>query len=191
VNRSELGLSEQKYYLIAVGRLVRRKGFEYLIESLQDLPSEIQLLIIGDGPLEQELRNVAMRAGISDRVSLLGYQTRERIWEYLQVSDCYVLSSLHEGLGIVVQEAMCAGLPIVSSDNGGQVDLIHDGRNGVLVRPMDPHALSSAIKEIYSHPEMAAEMRRNNMNDIKRCYIADNCEEYIKLFHLGARSASS
>lgn len=190
-NRSELGLSEQKYYLIAVGRLVRRKGFEYLIASLRDLPSEIQLLIIGDGPLEQELRSIASRAGVSDRVSLLGYQTRERIWEYLQVSDCYVLSSLHEGLGIVVQEAMCAGLPIVSSDNGGQVDLIRNGRNGVLVKPMDPQALSSAIKEIYSHPEMAAEMRRNNMNDIKRCYITDNCEEYIKLFHLGARGASS
>jgi len=189
-NRSELGLSEQKYYLVAVGRLVKRKGFEYLIESLQDLPSEIRLLIIGDGPLEQELRNVAITTGVSDRVSFLGYQTRERIWEYLQVTDCFVLSSLHEGLGIVVQEAMCAGLPIVSSDNGGQVDLIHDGRNGVLVKPMDSKALSSAIREIYSHPEMAAEMRRNNMNDIKRCYISDNCEGYIKLFHRGPGSTS-
>ena len=184
-NRSELGLSEQKYYLIAVGRLVKRKGFEYLIESLKDLPTEIQLLIIGDGPLEQELGNTASRAGVGDRVSLLGYQTRERIWEYLQVSDCFVLSSLHEGLGIVVQEAMCAGLPIVASDNGGQVDLIRNGRNGVLVRPMDSHALSSAIKEIYSHPDTADEMGRNNMNDIKRCYMLDNREEYIKLFHLG------
>jgi glycosyltransferase involved in cell wall biosynthesis len=170
---------------------VKRKGFEYLIESLQYLPAEIQLLIIGDGPLEQELRNVAIRTGGGDRVSFLGYQTRERIWEYLQVTDCFVLSSLHEGLGIVVQEAMCAGLPIVSSDNGGQVDLIHNGRNGVLVKPMDSQALSSAIREIYSHPEMAAEMRRNNMNDIKRCYISDNCQEYVKLFHLGTRSSAS
>lgn len=183
--RSDVGLSEDKYYLIAVGRLVKRKGFEYLIESLKDLPTEIQLLIIGDGPLEQELRNTASRVGVSGRVSLLGYQTRERIWEYLQVSNCFVLSSLHEGLGIVVQEAMCAGLPIVASDNGGQVDLIHNGRNGVLVRPMDSHALSSAIKEIYSHPDTADEMGRNNMNDIKRCYMLDNREEYIKLFHLG------
>jgi glycosyltransferase involved in cell wall biosynthesis len=184
-------LSERKYYLIAVGRLVKRKGFEYLIESMKHLPTEIQLLIIGDGPLEQELRNVAMRAGVSDRVFLLGYQTRERIWEYLQVSDCFVLSSLHEGLGIVVQEAMCAGLPIVSSNNGGQVDLIRDGRNGVLVRPMDSQALSAAIKEIYSRPDTASEMRRNNLDDIKRCYISDNCEEYVKLFHLGIRGASS
>jgi glycosyltransferase involved in cell wall biosynthesis len=141
--------------------------------------------------LEQELRTVAIRTGVNDRVSFLGYQTRERIWEYLQVSDCFVLSSLHEGLGIVVQEAMCAGLPIVSSDNGGQVDLIRNGRNGVLVRPMDSHALSSAIKEIYSRPDTAAEMRRNNLDDIKRCYISDNCEEYIKLFHRGATGTSS
>jgi glycosyltransferase involved in cell wall biosynthesis len=184
-NRSELGLSEQLYYLVAVGRLVKRKGFEYLIESLQYLPNEIQLLIIGDGPLEQELRNVAMQVGVSDRVNLLGYQTRERIWEYLQVSDCFVLSSLHEGLGIVVQEAMCAGVPIVASDNGGQVDLIHNGRNGILVSPMNSQALSSAIKEIYSHPDTANEMGRNNKNDIIRCYMPVNREEYINLFHHG------
>ena len=187
---SDVGLSENKYYLIAVGRLVKRKGFEYLIESLKDLPTEIQLLIIGDGPMEQELRNVAIQSGVSDRVSLLGYQTRERIWEYLQVSDCFVLPSLHEGLGIVVQEAMCAGLPIVSSDNGGQVDLIHNGRNGVLVRPMDSQALSSAIKEIYSHPDTANEMGRNNKNDIIRCYMPVNREEYINLFHRGVMGNS-
>ncbi len=187
INRSDLGLAEDKYYLIGVGRLVKRKGFEYLIESLRDLPTGIQLLIIGDGPLEQELKNTALRAGVSDRVILPGYQPRERIWEYLQACDCFVLSSLHEGLGIVVQEAMCAGLPIVASDNGGQVDLIHDGRNGVLVRPMDSKALSSAIEEIYTHPEKAAEMGRNNVDDIKRCYMSENREEYVKLFHLGTR----
>jgi glycosyltransferase involved in cell wall biosynthesis len=108
----------------------------------------------------------------------------------LQVSDCFVLSSLHEGLGIVVQEAMCAGLPIVSSDNGGQVDLIHNGRNGVLVRPMDSQALSSAIKEIYSHPDTANEMGRNNKNDIIRCYMPVNREEYINLFHRGVMGNS-
>ena len=186
-NRSDLGLSERNYYLIAVGRLVKRKGFEYLIDSLRNLTDVIHLLIIGDGPLEHDLRNAAIKAGVSDRVFLLGYQTRERIWEYLQVVDCFVLSSLHEGLGIVVQEAMCAGLPIVASNNGGQVDLIHDGRNGRLVRPMDANALSSAIKEIYSNRDMAAEMGRNNRNDIKRCHISDNREEYIRIFHLGIR----
>ena len=182
-NRSDLGLNDQNYYLIAVGRLVKRKGFEYLINSLQNLPTEIHLLIIGDGPLEHELKNVAIQAGVSERVSFLGYQTRQRIWEYLQVADCFVLSSLHEGLGIVVQEAMCAGLPIVATDNGGQVDLIRNGRNGLLVKPMDSLVLATAIEKIYSERDMAAEMGRNNRNDIKRCDMSVNREEYIRLFN--------
>lgn len=185
--RDALGLSERKYYLIAVGRLVKRKGFEYLLHSLRGLPAEIHLLLVGDGPEEGELREVALQAGVSERVSFLGYQTRERIWEYLLAADCFVLSSLHEGLGIVVQEAMCAGLPVVATDNGGQVDLIRDGRNGILVQPMDSAALASAIERIYTDRETAAEMGRNNRTDIERCHMSVNSLEYIRIFRNGAR----
>jgi L-malate glycosyltransferase len=184
--RDALGLSDQKYYLIAVGRLVKRKGFEYLLRSLRDLPTGIHLLLVGDGPEERELREVAAQAGVSERVSFLGYQTRERILEYLQAADCFVLSSLHEGLGIVVQEAMSAGLPVVATDNGGQVDLIRDGRNGILVKPMDSTALASAIERIYSDRDKAAEMGRNNRKDIGRFYMPANCLEYIRIFREGA-----
>lgn len=180
--RDALGLSDQKYYLIAVGRLVERKGFEYLIRALQRLPTEIHLLLIGDGPQDRELRAAALQAGVSERVSFLGYQTRERIWQYLQAADCFVLSSLHEGLGIVVQEAMSAGLPVVATDNGGQVDLIRDGRNGILVKPMDPAGLASAIEKIHAERERATEMGRNNRRDIERCRMSVNSLEYIRIF---------
>lgn len=180
--RDELGLSERGYYLIAVGRLVKRKGFEYLIRALQELPAEIRLLLIGDGPEEADLREVVSQAGVNERVAFLGYQTRERIWEYLLAADCFVLSSLHEGLGIVVQEAMAAGLPVVATDNGGQVDLIRDGRNGLLIRPMDSAALAEAIGRIYSDREAAAEMGRNNRKDIERCHMAPNSREYLRIF---------
>lgn len=180
--RAELGLREDLYYLISVGRLVERKGFEYLIRAMVELPKEMQLLIIGDGPLEGSLREVAAQAAVSDRVKLLGYLTRERIWAHLRVADCYVLSSIHEGLGIVVQEAMYAGLPIVSTDDGGQVDLVKDGRNGLLVKPADVEGLVSAIRRLHAERELARAMAQNNREDLKRLYMTVNAKEYTELF---------
>ena len=125
----------KQFNLISVGRLVERKGFKYLIMSMKQLPCNIILNIIGDGPLESALKKLTRDNHLDKRVKFLGYKPRQEVYEYMQHSDCFVLPSLHEGLGLVVQEAMSAGLPIVSTDNGGQLDLIHDGRNGILVKP--------------------------------------------------------
>ncbi|WP_269849835.1 glycosyltransferase [Methanosarcina horonobensis] len=63
----------------------------------------------------------------------LGFVSETKKFQYLQNSDVYVLSSLHEGFGIVLQEAMQVGLPIISTDSGGQVDFIKEGKNGILL----------------------------------------------------------
>lgn len=180
--RAELGLREDLYYLVSVGRLVERKGFDHLINSMASLPSDVRLLIIGDGPLEGSLRQTAETAAVTDRVQLLGYLAREKIWAHLQAADCYVLSSIHEGLGIVVQEAMHAGLPIVSTNDGGQVDLLEEGRNGLLVNPADVAGLVSAIRRLYTDRDLGRAMAANNQEDLKRLYMSANAEEYTKLF---------
>jgi glycosyltransferase involved in cell wall biosynthesis len=182
-SRRDLALAEDEYYLIAVGRLVERKGFEYLIKAMAALPVNVELLIIGDGPLEDDLKLLARTTGVEERVCFLGYQDQERLWSYLLVANCYVLSSLHEGLGIVVQEAMYAGLPIVATNNGGQVDLIQEGRNGLLVGTADVDALIAAISRLYGDRELASTMARNNQEDLKRMYMPVNCKEYIDLFY--------
>lgn len=181
-NHLSLNRENGEYYLIAVGRLVKRKGFECLIHSMKLLPSEIILLIVGDGPMEDELKNLTAKDDLSDRVIFLGYRTRDEIYEYLQNSDCFVLSSVHEGLGIVVQEAMYAGLPIVSTNNGGQTDLIKDPRNGILVEPGDVVGMSAAIHKFYSNREIARETGANNKEDIRHYYMATNAELYVNLF---------
>lgn len=171
-----------KFYLIAVGRLVERKGFDVLIQSMKHLPDDVHLLLIGDGPLESVLRAIISQTGLAQRVHLLGYRKREAIHSLLQRSNCYVLSSMHEGLGIVVQEAMCAGLPVVATDNGGQVDLIKNGRNGLLVKAGDDKALAAAIHRIYDDGELADRMKRHNLEDIQSLYIEHNSTLYIDVF---------
>lgn len=172
----------RKFRLIAVGRLVPRKGFRHLIRALADLPEDVELLLVGDGPEEDNLRREARVAGVSDRVIFLGYQSRERIYGLLRAADCYVLSSLHEGLGIVVQEAMWAGLPIVATDNGGQVDLVEDGRNGLLVPVADPSALADAIANLRCDPETASRVSETNRQEIQGYDMGRNSEEYLSLF---------
>ncbi|MGH7557123.1 MAG: glycosyltransferase family 4 protein [Gemmatimonadota bacterium] len=171
-----------RFRLISVGRLVARKGFDHLLRAMSRLPEDVELLLVGDGPLEPELRALARAEGVEERVRFLGYRTREAIHALLRHADCYVLSSLHEGLGIVVQEAMDAGLPVVATDNGGQVDLIRSRRNGLLVPPGDPVALAEAIRVVRDDPALAETMRRNNLADIRELHMESNCELYLDLF---------
>lgn len=170
------------FYLIAVGRLVKRKGFDVLIRAVRHLPSDVYLLLVGDGPLEEQLHALAVECDVSRRVHLLGYQPRDCIHYLLRKADCFVLSSLHEGLGIVVQEAMDAGLPVVATDNGGQVDLIEDRRNGLLVGVRSEKALVSAILSIYRDRGLSDTMGRNNRGDIKKYYMKNNAQLYVDMF---------
>jgi L-malate glycosyltransferase len=170
------------FKLIAVGRLIKRKGFDYLIDALQFLPNDIILYIVGDGPLENKLNELVAKKGLTERVSFTGYLSESRKFDLLQSSDCYVLSSIHEGLGIVVQEAMYAGLPIVSTNNGGQIDLIKQPRNGILVDPENSEKLAEAIMTFYSNREYAESVALNNKQDIQKFFISNNAKEYITIF---------
>jgi len=171
-----------KYWLVSVGRLVKRKGYEYLINCLKLLPQDICVRIIGDGPLENHLRDVSMKNDVSERVTFLGYRSREEIYEYMQDADCFVLPSIHEGLGIVVQEAMYVGLPIVCTDNGGQVDLVKEPRNGIVVKAGNVDMFAAGIMRFYADRQFGRSVGRNNKEDIKTYFMSGNSQMYIDLF---------
>jgi glycosyltransferase involved in cell wall biosynthesis len=175
-------LPPDRYHLISVGRLVERKGFPNLLRALPLLPPDVHLLLAGDGPLDTELRRLAEELGVTDRITFLGYRSSEEIHGWLRRADCYVLSSLHEGLGIVVQEAMYAGLPVVATDEGGQVDLIRPERNGLLVKPGSAEQLAAAIGRLYRDRELGRVMGRNNRQDIEGCFAGPNSELYLRVF---------
>jgi glycosyltransferase involved in cell wall biosynthesis len=147
-SRSELGLSEGKRYLIGIGRLVARKDFSTFIRALALLPEDVAGCLVGDGPERESLERLASELAVSGRLQFVGAVSEEKKFQYLSNADVYVLSSLHEGFGIVLQEAMQVGLPIVATDNGGQIDLVNDGVNGYLVPVGDPSALAEAVQKV-------------------------------------------
>jgi len=182
ISRKELGLKDDKKYLIGVGRLVRRKGFEYLIKSLKLLNEDIECLIIGDGPEKENLQQLAVNLGLKQRVNLLGYLfEEEKKFQYLAVADIFVLSSLHEGFGIVLQEAMQVGLPVIATNIGGQVDFIKEGENGLLVNIRDEESIANSVKKILSSNDLINKFSKNNLKKVNEFNLINVCNKYLKL----------
>ncbi|HCL56793.1 MAG TPA: glycosyltransferase family 4 protein [Spirochaetia bacterium] len=180
--RKELGLDEDSFYLISIGRMVRRKGFEFLVKAMSFLPDKIKLLLIGDGPLENELKKLAVEIGVEKKISFLGRADEEKKFSYLKNSDLYVLSSIHEGYGIVLQEAMDVSLPIVSTNYGGQTDFLSDRNNAILIEPEDDRKIAKAVMELYKKSDFRKQMGENNKIKIEHFYITHIADEYIQLF---------
>ena len=172
---------DDSFRLIAVGRLVPRKGFDHLLAALARLPAQVRLEVIGDGPLAGPLQDLASELGVAARVTWHGFLDRSEILRRMKRADCFVLSSLHEGLGIVVQEAMFAGLPIVATDNGGQTDLITDGENGLLVPVGDPEAIASAVLRLMEDAERRQAMGRKNRERVWELAMPLNAEEVLEV----------
>jgi len=168
-----------------VGRLVKRKGYEYAIRAVSQLVQQghqVKYLIIGDGPEEMTLRGLAKELKIEKDVIFSGYVTEEVKYQYLSQSDIYLLPSLHEGFGICLLEAMYCGLPIVATNNGGQTDFLIDGKNALLVPTKNWEILAETIDEICCDKSKMSKMSANNKEDIKRYYIQEVAMQYEKMF---------
>ncbi|MFC1755706.1 glycosyltransferase family 4 protein, partial [Thermoproteota archaeon] len=130
----------ERIQLISVGRLIDRKGHEYLIESLRD-NNEFQLTIIGDGKKRDELQNLAR--DLNAPVLFLGYQKHQQIKKHLQSSDVFISASLNEGMSNSLLEAMACGLAVVTTDVGGSKELVSG--NGYVVKKGSPDAIHKAL----------------------------------------------
>jgi glycosyltransferase involved in cell wall biosynthesis len=162
VSRDQLGLREGIPLIGTVCRLVEpKKGLRVLLEAVAQLerggsqPS-CQLVIVGEGPAEQDLRSLCQRLGIASRVVFAG--VRRDIPRLLPLFDVFVLPSLYEGFGIAILEAMAAGRPVVATTVGGIPEFVRQGETGILVEPGDAASLANAIRSLLQHPEQAQEM---------------------------------
>jgi len=145
--------SEPNFDLLFVGRLERRKGIHWLLESLSLLHSQgkrYTLRIVGRGPLEQDVRDMIFSNNLGGYVTLLGYISENELLECFSLARCIVIPSLYEGVPTVALEAIAAEKPLVVSDIPGLNELVINERNGLLVTPMDIQGLSSAIERILS-----------------------------------------
>lgn len=182
-SRAELQIPEDRTIFISVGRLVKRKGYAFAIQALSTLTATtFHYYIIGDGPEEADLKNLASSLGLEKNITFLGHVPDDMKFQYLAVSDIFLLPSIHEGFGICLLEAMHCGLPIVSTNNGGQTDIVKDRINALLVPAKDSDAFAGKIHEMMLDKILRNNISINNRRDIAHYYIEEIVSDYEKVY---------
>jgi glycosyltransferase involved in cell wall biosynthesis len=142
--------------IVAVGRLVRQKGFDLLIDAVARLSADlprVKLIIFGEGPDRGALEAKARALGVADRVSLPGITATPGAW--ISAGDVFVLSSRYEGFPNVLVEALAGGLPAVAFDcPWGPADILTHEKNGMLVPAENVEALAASLKRVLNDPAM-------------------------------------
>jgi glycosyltransferase involved in cell wall biosynthesis len=181
--KSALGLLKDTAVIGTVARLVQRKGLDVLLRAFGILrPSHrVHLVVVGDGPLGGELRGLAHELRIEDSISWLGFQADPVKW--LQAMDVFAFPSRLEGVPNAVLEGMAVGLPIVATNIGGVIDLLEEGRNGLLVPPDDPDAFAAALGRLLRNAPLRAELGYRARNQAVEVFsLSGNLSRLMDLY---------
>ena len=170
--REELGVGKGVFTFASVGRLVDVKGYPYLIEAATRLKKDgfkdFTVLVMGDGPLRDELTKKANDMDVGEEVRFLG--RREDVSSILSVSDAFVLPTLGEGFGLVLLEAMAHRLPVVSTSTMSIPEIVVEGETGLLVQPRDSEGLSEAMGRLMKEREVAKKMGEAGFERLKEVF---------------------
>jgi colanic acid/amylovoran biosynthesis glycosyltransferase len=179
--------------IVFVGRLVEKKGVEYAIQAIEILKNrgyQAKLLIVGDGPLKQNLRNLCRDLAIENHVEFLGAKNHDEIVEILNTAHLFTAPSVtsrtsdQEGIPNVLKEAMAMGLPVVSTYHGGIPELVKDGISGFLVAERDFHALADRLGYLIDHPEKWLEMGRAGRQFVEKNYDKKKLnQQLVDIYH--------
>jgi glycosyltransferase involved in cell wall biosynthesis len=141
---------EHSPILLGCGRLEKQKGFRYFIDALPQIHEEYpdaQIVLLGDGTLRQDLKEQAKELNINDRVHLFGFV--DNPYKYMRAADVFVLSSIWEGFGNVVVEALACGTPIVSTDcPSGPGEILQDGTWGELIPTRNSSKIADSVLRV-------------------------------------------
>lgn len=188
--RGKLGLAKNAPVVLAVGRLVHKKGFEFLVDATpQVLAQHPDLLVIiaGQGDLEKDLKQRAAHLGVGERVRLVGNIPRDELPAYYAMASVVTVPSVRDdagnvdGLPNVLLEGMASGSPLIASAVAGIPQAVRDGKEAILVAERDPEALAKAISRLLSSPDYrenlgkAALQRAREQFDWKR--VGERFEE--------------
>lgn len=182
VNRKSFGISDSDIVVITVASLTPHKGHSVLINAMHILTQEhqkLKLLIVGDGPLRNDLVEYVKRLGLSQNIMFTGL--RRDIYSLLRLSDIFVLPSLErEGLGIAIIEAMVCGLPLVGTRLGGIPEVIEKNVNGLLVTSGNPEELAAAIEKLISDKTVRARMGQMGRKIFEKKFTVAKMTESIE-----------
>jgi sugar transferase (PEP-CTERM/EpsH1 system associated) len=180
----EFGLRKDQKIVGTVSRLDGIKDQASMIRAYevvrQRIPESV-LMLVGDGPLEMELREQVKQSNLGDSVIFTG--CRSDVPALLNLIDVFVLTSLSEGTSISLLEAMASGVVSVVTDVGGNPSIIDNGKDGLLVKPRDIPKIANAITDLLSDSNKCQIIRQNALGKVRQSYSIDKMvENYTNLY---------
>lgn len=164
---------KNKKIILAIGRLVNFKGFQYIIDAMKQVKNAV-LFIIGDGPLKISFENYITENNLQEKIILLGAISNKKIKNnYIQASDIFILSSIRksESFGIVQLEAMRYGKPVINTNLGTGVNYVSiNNETGLTVEPKNSTALASAIKTLLEDGTLREKLGQNARKRVEELF---------------------
>lgn len=166
--------------VVSVGQFIHRKGFDVLLKAWAKCPAENDLYIIGAEPTEGYLtlkRELALK-----NAHFVGFKGKEELKEYYRAADLFVLPTREDIWGLVVNEAMANGLPVITTDRCvAGLELVKNGVNGYIVPVDDIEALAQKMCAVLGDDELRSTMAENSLNAIRDWTVEKMADEYCTL----------
>lgn len=164
---------QDKKYIFSMGRIVKEKGFETIIEAAaiaKELKLEYSFVIAGKGPMLDTYRKLIQEKHLEDKITFIGFVSELQRNTFIQNCEMVVVPSLYEPFGIVALESMALGKPTIVSKTGGLKGIVKHLQTGMVMTPGDAKSLLEQILFIYKNPEKAAEMAKEGQLVMKSLY---------------------
>jgi glycogen(starch) synthase len=182
-------------YVLGLGRLVHKKGFDLLITAFAEIAAnhpDVGLVIAGDGPERQALALTAEALGIRDQVHFPGRLDRGSVAAVMRGAEVFVMPSRVEPFGIVVLEAWRAGVPVIATAHGGPAEFVTDRVSGLVVDPFDTRALAASLGSLLESRERRHALTKAACRELGRFSWMSIANEYEDLYiHTVDRSGAS
>lgn len=178
--RRELGISEKRI-ILSVGQFIPRKGYDILLKACRKVDSSVGVYIIGGKPLPEYI------SFLNDfdlkNIHFIEFKIKEELKKYYMMADVFVLPTREDIWGLVINEAMAVGLPVITTQNCvAGIELIKDGENGYLVPVNDELLLSDKINDILHDKGLAKQMAMNNLEKIQNYTLEQMAKRHFDLF---------
>ena len=194
---SEFKLKPDATVVINVAHLAGHKGQQFLVRAIPHVLKKIpgvRFFIVGEGELMAELQALSESLGIKQPLTFTGF--RKDVGAFYNIADLFVMSSVQEGLGTAVLDALALGKPVVAANAGGIPEIIKDGETGRLVEAANPQALAKGIIEMLTHKDQAQAMAQRGQALVKEQFsieamAGNNLAIYRRLLASGTRCSQT
>lgn len=173
---------EKDLLILAVGQFIERKGFDVLLNAVPSVNGKISVCLVG-GQATRKYEEIVEKYSLTN-IRFFKFMPSEKLEEFYTAADVFVLPTREDIWGLVINEAMAYGLPVISTNKcNSAMELVRDGSAGFVIPADDPKELARRITELIDNDELRERMSRNSLRIIRNHTIERMASEFIKIFH--------